>query len=125
MGGAERVGRRLTSEVRWDQSHLIPLLSHQAPKSYFAELDYLADCSNVSQIKPTRNCLHENHLSSKSKLNIVLLLSLGRAFVGSGLTLVITGACTIQSLIFGFLLQTDSESLFQPASRTYSKEYIE
>ena len=38
MGGAERVGRRLTSEVRWDQSHLIPLLSHQAPKSYFANL---------------------------------------------------------------------------------------
>ena len=27
MGGAERVGQRITSEVRWDQSHLIPLLS--------------------------------------------------------------------------------------------------
>ena len=36
MGGAERVGWLLTLEVRWDQSHLIPLLSHQAPKSNFA-----------------------------------------------------------------------------------------
>ena len=36
MGGVERVGRRITSEVRWDQSHLIPLSSHQAPKNYFA-----------------------------------------------------------------------------------------
>ena len=37
MGGAVRMGRWLTSEVRWDQSHLIPLSSQQAPKSYFAE----------------------------------------------------------------------------------------
>ena len=37
MGGAVRVGWRITSEVRWDQSHLIPLSSQQAPKSYFAE----------------------------------------------------------------------------------------
>ena len=36
MGGAERVGWRITS-VRWDQSHLIPLSSHQAPKNYFAK----------------------------------------------------------------------------------------
>ena len=36
MGGAERVGWRITSEVRWDQSHLIPLSSHQASKRYFA-----------------------------------------------------------------------------------------
>ena len=36
MGGAVRVGRRLKLEVRWDQSHLIPLSSHQAPKNYFA-----------------------------------------------------------------------------------------
>ena len=40
LGGAERVGWRITSEVRWDQSHLIPLLSHQAPKNYFADYDY-------------------------------------------------------------------------------------
>ena len=33
MGGAERVGRRITSEVRWDHSHLIPLSAHQASKS--------------------------------------------------------------------------------------------
>ena len=32
-----RVGRRITSEVRWDQSHIIPLLSHQAPKNCFAD----------------------------------------------------------------------------------------
>ena len=38
MGGAERVVWRIISEVRWDQYHLIPLLSHQAPKSYFADL---------------------------------------------------------------------------------------
>ena len=38
MGGAERVGQRITSEVRWDQSHLIPLSSNQAPKSYFAKI---------------------------------------------------------------------------------------
>ena len=31
-----RVGRWITSEVRWDQSHPIPLSSHQAPKNYFA-----------------------------------------------------------------------------------------
>ena len=37
MGGAVRVGRRITLEVRWDQSHLIPLSSHQAPKNYFAQ----------------------------------------------------------------------------------------
>ena len=36
MGGAERVGRQITSEVRWDQSHLIPRSSHQAQKNYFA-----------------------------------------------------------------------------------------
>ena len=36
MGGAERVGRQITSEVRWDQCHRIPLSSRQAPKSYFA-----------------------------------------------------------------------------------------
>ena len=37
MGGAVRVGRRKTSELRWDPSHLIPLSSHQAQKNYFAE----------------------------------------------------------------------------------------
>ena len=37
MGGVERVVRLITQEVRWDQSHLIPLLSHEGPKSYFAE----------------------------------------------------------------------------------------
>ena len=36
MGGAVKVGRHVTSEVRWDQSQLIPLSSQQAPKSYFA-----------------------------------------------------------------------------------------
>ena len=38
MGGAVRVQWRVTSKVRWDQSHLMPLSSHQAPKSYFAEV---------------------------------------------------------------------------------------
>ena len=37
MGEAERVGQRITSEVRWDQSHLIRLSSNQAPKGYFAK----------------------------------------------------------------------------------------
>ena len=36
MCGAERVGRRITLEVRWYQSHLIPLSSHQASKRFFA-----------------------------------------------------------------------------------------
>ena len=40
MGGVVRVGRRITTGVRWDQSHLIPLSSHQAPKSYFAHLHF-------------------------------------------------------------------------------------
>ena len=41
MVGAERVGWRITSEVRRDQSQLIPLSSHQAPTSYFALLSPL------------------------------------------------------------------------------------
>ena len=52
MGWAERVGRRITSEVRWDQSHHIPLLSHQAPKNYFAGKSRTA--SEVPRPQPSR-----------------------------------------------------------------------
>ena len=48
MGGAERVGWWITSDVRWDQSHLIPLLSHQAPKSYFASSANILILSSLS-----------------------------------------------------------------------------
>ena len=51
MGGAERVGRRITSEVRWDQSHLIQLSSHQAPKSYFAGGPSNADITDKNALK--------------------------------------------------------------------------
>ena len=74
MGGAERVGRRITSEVRWDQSHLIPLSSHQAPKNYFANtqlfshaiylLSHLGWCCPVQylargkpRLQPNRGCV--------------------------------------------------------------------
>ena len=40
MGGAVRVGRRVTSEGRWDKSHPIPLSSQQAPKRYLAKSWY-------------------------------------------------------------------------------------
>ena len=36
IGVMERVGWLVTLELMWDQSHLIPHSSHQAPKSYFA-----------------------------------------------------------------------------------------
>ena len=47
MGGAERVGRRITSEVRWDQSHLIPVSSHQAPKRYLSSVSPQLEDNNT------------------------------------------------------------------------------
>ena len=51
MGGVVRVGWRITSEVRWDQSHLIPLSSHQAPKNYFAAQGSTVQHSPVHEVQ--------------------------------------------------------------------------
>ena len=62
MGGAERVGRRIKSEVRWDQSHHIPLSSHQALKNYFADIFVI---SNINVIKNSRNTWDKMHFGKK------------------------------------------------------------
>ena len=74
MGGVVRVGQRVTSEVRCDQSHLVTLSSHQVGKRKFTYLFNTLPlnslkCFHLQTVRNRRLTFNQKNSQIKKNLN--------------------------------------------------------